>query len=285
MLEVLIIGLLLISLLGVVYALVQSRKKTQLLRLQSQIIQKNILELEDRNRQLQDLAQEKLQLISLVSHDLKGPFNRIFALVQLLNLENKNLNEEQKEYIGKILHVAVDGLGMVRNLLDSRKFEEKGIEFQEGTLDFTSLVSSLTKHYRAVAEKKKIEITLEIDKSTLIKSDKMYLGRVIENLLSNAVKFSPENTRIDCSIRTIESGVEFSVIDQGPGISKEDQEKLFQRFQPLTPKPTGGESSSGLGLYITKSIVDKMGGEISCESEVGNGTRFNVRLPKRMMIS
>lgn len=283
MLEVSIIGLLLVLLLGIVYALVKTRKHTQLIRLQSRIIQKHILELEKRNGQLQILAHEKLQLISLVSHDLRSPFNRIFALVQLLNLSNENLTEEQKDYIGKILRVSVDGLGMVRNLLDSRKFDEKGIVLNEGALDLSSIVTSLVKHYRTVAVKKKIEITLDVAGPFLIRADKMYLGRVIENLLSNAVKFSNENTSITCTLARKNDSIEFSVKDQGPGISEEEQQNLFQRFQPLSVRPTGGESSTGLGLYITKSILDTMGAEIFCESKAGEGTQFTVRLAKEFL--
>jgi len=280
MLELLLIGLpgtaILIILLR---ALLKTRKQTKLLRLQSQEIQKHVKELEQRNDDLQKLNQEKVQLISLVSHDLKGPFNRIFALTQLMNSESENLSNEQKEYLGKIHQIAVDGLGMVRNILDSRRLDDKGIDFSQVEFDLSIFVSSIVKNYRTLAEKKKIEIVFETGSPTLIKADKLYLGRVIENLLSNAVKFSPTNKKIFISLTPLPQTIELSVKDEGPGISKEDQLKLFQRFQQLTAQPTGGESSSGLGLFIVKTIVDKIGGEILCESEIGEGAKFILRLP------
>jgi signal transduction histidine kinase len=243
-----------------------------------------MLELEDSNRQLGNLNQEKLQLIGLVSHDLKSPFNRIFALAQLMNMSNKNLTEDQKEYLGKIQQISVDGLSMVRNLLDSRRLDEQGIELKESALDFANVVTSLVKHYRSIAEKKKIEIELSISGETNIRGDKNYLSRIIENMLSNAIKFSTENKKVYCSLTRKKDCLEFSVKDEGPGISDIDKPKLFNRFQSLSAKPTSGESSTGLGLYIIKTIADKMGAQIFCESEEGKGAEFILHLPEKFLI-
>ncbi|HEV8515681.1 MAG TPA: HAMP domain-containing sensor histidine kinase [Cyclobacteriaceae bacterium] len=282
MLEILLIGLNLLVLIVLLRALVKTRKQAMLMKLQSQEIQKQIKELEQRNDDLQKLNQEKVQLISLVSHDLKGPFNRIFALTQLMNSSSENFSKEQKEYLGKIHQIAVDGLGMVRNILDSRKLDDKVVEPNQVEFDLSIFVSSIVKNYQTLAEKKKIEMVFEQGGPILIKADKLYLGRAIENLLSNAVKFSPENKKIFVCLGSSSQSIEFSVKDEGPGISNEDQLKLFQRFQQLTAQPTGGESSSGLGLFIVKTIVDKMGGEVLCESEIGHGAKFILRLPSKI---
>ncbi|MGC4021968.1 MAG: HAMP domain-containing sensor histidine kinase [Cyclobacteriaceae bacterium] len=259
------------------------KRQARVLRLQGRMIRKHVLELEAQNLQLENLNQEKLQLIGLVSHDLKGPFNRIFALAQLLSMENVNLTEDQKEYIGKIHQISVDGLGMVRNLLDSRRLDEKGIVLNEAEMNLSTLVSSLIKHYRPIAEKKKIEIDSEITGAFIIKADKNYLSRVIENLISNSVKFSEENKKVTARLHQTNKGVEFSVKDEGPGISQSDQQKLFQRFQTLSAKPTGGETSTGLGLFISKTILEKMGAQIICESEEGVGATFTVILPQQLL--
>src|SRR5258705_8294599 len=143
MLEILIIGLTVTAVLVILLrALIKTKKQATLMRLQSREIQKQLKELENRNDELQKLNQEKIQIISLVSHDLKGPFNRIFALTQLMKSASKNLTEEQDEYVGKIRQIAVDGLGMVRNLLDSRRLDEKGIALNEVSFDLSSLVTS-----------------------------------------------------------------------------------------------------------------------------------------------
>lgn len=284
MLEGIIIGLLLVSFAIFYNALVKTKRQTKMMQLQSQEIQKQFLQLEQRNRELQKLDQEKLQIISLVSHDLKGPFNRIFALIQLMNLGTDNLTDEQREYLDKIHQIAADGLGMIRNLLDHRRLEDKGIELNEVALDFNNIVISLVKNYRSIAEKKKIEIQFDSVGPLMIKADKLYLSRVVENLLSNALKFSSEGKKVFVKLTSAAEGIDLAVQDQGPGISIEDQAKLFQRFQRLTARPTGGESSTGLGLFIIKTILDKIGGSIHYESTLGKGTRFTVRLPKNFLI-
>jgi len=281
MFEGLIIGLPAVAVLIILLrALIKTKQQAKLMELQSREIQRHVIELEHRNEELIKLNQEKVQIISLVSHDLKGPFNRIFALTQLINSGAGNLTKEQKEYLGKIHQIAVDGLGMVRNILDSRKLDDKGIELTTESFDFSVLLTSLVRSYRTVAEKKRIEIVYEEGPPLILNADELYVGRVIENLLSNAIKFSPEEKKIHVKLSHLASLIEFSVQDNGPGISQEDQLKLFQRFQQLSARPTGGESSSGLGLFIVKTIVDKMGGEILCESELGYGARFILRFPK-----
>ncbi len=279
--EALIIGLAFTVVLIILSrALAKTKKQALVMKIQSAEISKHMLELERQNKELEKLNQEKEQIISLVSHDLKGPFNRIFALIQLMNMGQENLTDEQKEYLGKIHQITADGLGMLRNLLDSRRLELRGVELHEVSLDLSVLVASLVKNYRTIAEKKNIEILLEADESIIIQGDRLYLSRILENLLSNAVKFSPEGKKVFVKLKKKAKAIELSVKDEGPGISKEDQLKLYQRFHRLSARPTGGESSNGLGLFIIKTILDKLSAEIFCESELLQGTSFTVRLPQ-----
>lgn len=285
MLEILTIGFTaFVGLVVLLRALIKTNRQAALLRLQSREIEKQVRELERRNDELERLNEEKIQIISLVSHDLKGPFNRIFALAHLMNSDPGNLTDEQREYLGKIHQITADGLGMVRNLLDSRRLDERAIELNELSFDLSSLVSAHVKNYREVAKKKKIDLLFEPGKPMMVRADKLYLGRAIENLLSNAIKFSSEGKRVFVELNQSDDGIKFSVKDEGPGLSQEDQLKLFRRFQRLSPRPTGGESSSGLGLYIAKTIVEKMGGTISCESEAGNGAQFILSLPGKLLL-
>ena len=113
-----------------------------------------------------------------------------------------------------------------------------------------------------------------------MESDRSYLIRVFENLLSNALKFSENGKHIFVSLHQIKDVIELKVRDEGPGISDEDQAKLYHKFQRLSARPTSGESSTGLGLWIVKTVVDKLGGQIECESKVGVGTTFTIRLKR-----
>lgn len=270
-----------LSLLAVVFgvrAYLKLKQQNKLVLIQSQEIKKQLGELEHSNRQLQELFQERQQLIGIVSHDLKGPFNRIFALIQLMKMSSDNLTAEQQEYLGKMHHIATDGLSMVRNLLDNRKLESKGIELSKERLNISTLINSLLKSYHPLFGNKQIKIEFE-SKEVFIQADKMYLSRVIENLLSNALKFSPSGKSIYISILQKDAMVEVRIQDEGPGITAEDQKRLFQKFQTLSAKPTGGESSTGLGLSIVKAILDKMGAEIKYINESGKGATFAIYLP------
>jgi signal transduction histidine kinase len=250
---------------------------------QSRKIKNQNLELEKQNKELLILDHEKQQMVSVVSHDLKGPFNRIFALVQLMSTSTENLTDDQQDYLGKIHQIVADGLGMIRNLLDNKKLEDERIEFTPKALNLSSTLSSLLKNYRTLAEKKKIQIQFENTEGVMMNIDKSYFMRIIENLLSNAMKFSNPDTTIHVSLTDHDEHVDIIVQDEGPGISAEDQQNLFQKYQRLTPRPTGGESSTGLGLFIVKTIVSKMNGTVRCESETGKGSKFIVTLKKNLI--
>lgn len=247
------------------------KSQTKLLVVQNQ-------EQERQKKLLQGLITEKEQLISLVSHDLKGPFNRIYAIVQLLSMSSPNLTNEQQDYIGKIHQISSDGLAMLRNLLDNRRLEDKGIDLFIEKVNLTLLVSNLVKNYTTLAEKKRIQVHFEKQSGLVINSDKITLNRIVENLLSNALKFTPPEKNIFVNLVQNGENFELTVIDEGPGISLEDQQKLFVKYQRLSARPTGGESSTGLGLYLVKNMAEKINGHVSYEGNLGQGSQFKISL-------
>jgi signal transduction histidine kinase len=261
------------------------KKQNLLIRLQSKEIEKQIRELIHQNQQSEQLVRERKQLVLLVSHDLKGPFNRIFALLQLLEMESTSLSSEQKEYVGKMYQIIGDGLNMVRNLVDVRKLEERGFDPQPEPLDITSVVTAIVSQYRITGVKKSIRVHLEAPGNVEFITDRNYLSRIVENLLSNAIKFSSGDKDVFVNIIKSETEIEISVRDEGPGISAEDQLKLYQRFQKLTARPTGGETSTGLGLSIVKQLLSSMGGSITCTSELDKGSTFRIRIPEMELSS
>jgi signal transduction histidine kinase len=256
------------------------KRQNSIITQQSIEIQKQNEVLARQNQQLNDLNVEKQQIIGVVSHDLKGPFNRIFALMQLMSMSGDNLTDDQKEYIGKIHQIAVDGLNMVRNLLDSRKIEEKVLDLTMESIELEPFVSSFVKNYKNVADRKKIELHFKSPDGVIVVADRLYLNRILDNLLSNAIKFSEQEKNVTVSIKDNKENVLLTVADEGPGISEEDQKKLYLKFQKLTARPTGGESSTGLGLSIVKTLIEKMGGAISCRSQLGKGAAFSITLKK-----
>jgi signal transduction histidine kinase len=279
------IFILLILLLGLATAwLMRARmklkQKNEVISLQGKEIEKQLHELEQSSEQMKELVQEKQQIIGIVSHDLKGPFNRIFALVHLMNLSTENLTEDQLDYLNKIHQIAADGLSMVRNLLDNRMMEDIGFDLAHEKINLATLLGSMIKNYQVLAEKKGIDFHFKSPPQVILLSDKVYLTRVFENLVSNALKFSRSGENISVSITENAEKIFVSIQDEGPGISEADQPKLYQKLQRLSARPTGGESSTGLGLWIVKTIIDKMQGSIECKSVEGSGTTFTVTLNK-----
>jgi signal transduction histidine kinase len=115
--------------------------------------------------------------------------------------------------------------------------------------------------------------------SCTVAIDPILMVQVLENLLSNAVKYSPPGKSIFIRVKKEASAVRLEVEDQGPGLSAEDQKKLFGKFARLSAKPTGGENSTGLGLSIVKKMVEAMNGQVWCESQPGRGATFILMLP------
>ena len=127
-----------------------------------------------------------------------------------------------------------------------------------------------------------IKINYQAPEKIEMTSDKNYIARVMENLLSNALKFSQPGKEVTVTVKAEGSNVEIAVSDQGPGLNADDMANLYQKFKKLTPRPTGGESSQGLGLSIVKILSNCMGGDVVCESQVDVGSTFTVTLPTQL---
>jgi signal transduction histidine kinase len=146
--------------------------------------------------------------------------------------------------------------------------------------DLLILVTRARDYYQRVATRKRITVDVEAAvPSAIVRSDEIALAAVLDNLLSNAVKYSPPDKRICLRVTVEPDAVVCSVQDEGPGLSPEDQTRLFQKGVRLTPTPTGGEPSTGYGLAVAKEIMTRLGGTVGCESQLGAGASFSFRLP------
>lgn len=259
---------------------VRNHKAHQLIEAQKKQIGELIQIKKDHEDVIRELQHEKQQLFSVVSHDLKGPFNRAFALVQLLQSTSAHLDRYQLEYVAKMHIVIADALAMFRNISDIKKMEGKGIEIYPEAFNFSPVLGALAKNYKAIAEKKNIHLHLDLSHAMMVHTDKHCVQRILENLLSNAVKFSGENSHVYIKAQEDEAWITVEVRDEGPGISEEDQVKLFKKFQTLTATPTAGETATGLGLSVARALADKIGAELSCVSNLNKGTRFTLRIRK-----
>ncbi|MCZ8215965.1 MAG: HAMP domain-containing sensor histidine kinase, partial [Cyclobacteriaceae bacterium] len=170
---------------------------------------------------------------------------------------------------------------LVSNLLDINKIEQGRAALEKEEIEIKHLLTTQQDIFKEVAHRKGINLIIEDHTENLsFNADNEALNRILENLLSNAIKFSDASSYVRLKVSTTPTHVKFEVRDQGPGISKDDLPKLFGKFQRLSARPTGGESSSGLGLSIVKELVDLMKGKISVETAENEGTSFIVEIAK-----
>lgn len=231
------------------------------------------------NKRLAQLNQDKDMLMRVVAHDLKAPLANIKGLTEFLT-HTSQLPKDQQQVIGMISTEANRSEDLARNLLDLDTLEHGSVQLNIQRTDATDVVKTLRFRYEKAASKKQQQIMLEgIEQEIPIYTDLSYLYRILDNLLSNAVKYAPVASLIRMTIRGDRDRVQFRVIDQGPGLSEADKAKIFQKFAKLSARPTGGESSTGLGLAIAKSLSEKLGGVLMVESTLGEGASFILDIP------
>ncbi|MEQ9403377.1 MAG: ATP-binding protein [Cyclobacteriaceae bacterium] len=253
------------------------RQKNRIELQQADIGQKNE-QLLNRNKQLIALNEEKNDLMRILAHDLRSPLGQIIGLVKALpdKIKPKPEGSQLIEMIGESAQRINQ---MVTKILDVDSLEGKQNLVIREKVDVNHLMQDLSTRYFPIAEKKNIDFTVTMCKTNRkVRTDHLLLFLVMENLVSNAIKFSKSNTSVDLIAECTKQQVLFKVKDQGPGFTEEDKNLAFKRFQKLSAKPTGGESSTGLGLSIVKKYIKDLGGEVWLESEAGKGTTFFVRL-------
>lgn len=238
-------------------------------------------ELNSKNKRLEELNREKNSLMRIVAHDLKSPLNNVYSLLQLIEEEgNANLSETQKEYLQLIYNVVESGNDLIQDLLDINSIEEFQTKMDYSDINIEEFFGQLTRVHKKNAAQKDIAIHFQKDiKKPTFYTDANYLQRIFDNLLSNAVKFSPFGRNVYVAVKSSDSEMQFSVKDEGPGFNDDDKKLIFRKFQKLTARPTNNEHSSGLGLSIAKTLVERMEGQIELTTQSGKGSEFVVKLP------
>ena len=235
-------------------------------------------EIREANNSLTALNNEKNNLIGIVAHDLKNPLSGIINAAGLLATpEHKNETAQLKALIQD---TSSRMFKMITEILNIEEIEKSAESIRLESYNLSPVVQEVSDQFTKTAAKKKIELVTSIEDEVHALVDQRFVIQVIENLISNAVKFSPLNKKVRVSLSKTYGPARLEIQDEGPGLSEKDKAKLFQRFQRLSAKPTGDESSTGLGLSIVKTFVENMNGKIWCESTLGKGATFIVELPR-----
>ncbi|HEX6243010.1 MAG TPA: PAS domain S-box protein [Polyangiales bacterium] len=239
-------------------------------------------QLEEQNLRIAEANRLKSQFLANMSHELRTPLNAIIGFAELLHDEKLGAVEGgQKEFLRDILTSAQHLLGLINDILDLAKVESGRMEFRPVPTDVREAMNEVRDITRSLAAEKQLKVEVEVElEMPVVVTDPFKLKQVLYNYLSNAIKFTREGGRVALRARMVHAG-EFmvEVEDTGVGIHPRDLSRLFQEFQQLDSTRDKRHEGTGLGLALTKRIVEAQGGRVGVRSEVGAGSVFFAVLP------
>jgi len=254
-------------------------KANEILTIHREMIENQNSELTKRNNELVSLNEDKNNFIRILSHDLRAPVNNVIGLSQVIKFENNGLPKEQIKLLDHITSESERLNRMIERILNVEKIESNKQE-QFIKINVSEILNSSARNFENRAGAKNIAIKYDIDENLLVMGIEGYFYHIFDNLISNAIKFSPHGKEVSVILKSKEKVIQANIKDQGPGLSDEDKQKLFRKFQRLSAKPTAGEYTTGIGLSIVHKYVLLSKGYVSCKSEFGHGANFIIKFPK-----
>lgn len=233
--------------------------------------------MEQANEELRHLDDMKDRFLGMAAHDLRNPSSSILMAAEYL--QSVAGSDEQRMFAKDIHEQARYMLALINDLLDVSQIESGALELNPVPVVLQDFVGDEVARHATLAAPKGTTILFSAEVEGRVDADPVRLRQVLDNLLSNAVKYAPPRSTVRVRLKEDGAGFRVEVQDEGPGISPADQRRLFRYFGRLSAKPTGGESSTGLGMAITRRIVEAHGGEIGVDSVLGAGSTFWFRLP------
>lgn len=241
--------------------------------------------LEEQNKRIQETARLKSEFLANMSHELRTPLNGIIGFSELLADERPGpINGKQKEYLSDILNSANHLLKLINDVLDLAKVESGKMELFPEEFFLRTALKEVSSVLSPIVKKKKITLTSEVaDNADFVNWDPQKIKQILYNILSNAVKFSHDFGNVRVIIVSDGSDrIRMRFEDDGIGIRKEDQSRLFVEFEQIDSGANRQYQGTGLGLALTKRVVELMDGTIEVESESGKGSAFTIVLPREL---
>jgi len=238
-------------------------------------------EISRRNRKLKELSDFKDEILGIAAHDLRSPLSAIHMSASLLHTFADKMDDDEKdEALKGMVTKAKHMINMLNEMLDISVIESGNLVLKKKLIQFNKIVE---KHYQQVlplARSKNIGMQHETDETLpQVEIDENKMGEVLDNLLTNAIKYTPSDGNVKLTVERTDHSIQVCVQDSGVGIKNSELKRLFKKFSRTSAKPTGGETSTGLGLAIAKKIVDLHNGNIWVESEYGKGSKFYFTIP------
>jgi len=233
------------------------------------------------NLNLLEANRLKSEFLSVMSHELRTPLNAIIGFSEVLKDEGDgNISDRQEKYLTNIETSGHHLLQLINDILDLARVSSDSIELVREDISIPQVMEDIRKLGHPFAAQRRI--WLEVNSAgplPLVQADPAKIKRILYNLVSNAIKFTPEGGRVIIEASADDKMAEISVTDTGIGISAEDQKKIFTQFHQLDSTSTRKFEGTGVGLALSKKLVEQHGGEIRVESELGKGSRFSFTLP------
>jgi signal transduction histidine kinase len=256
-------------------------KREQLEELNRQLNETNH-ELNEANAKLRELAEMKEEFLALTTHDLRSPLTVISGVISFFTSGRLGeLSPEQKNMVSMMERNTQNLIELVNDLLDASKLESGTMRLDIASFDLREVLNELRETMLLpLAKEKGIELVETFPKDLpAVEADRAKLRRILLNLLSNALKFTQKGGRVEVRADLQDERVRVSVSDTGVGIAPEDVDRLFDKYEQTRSRATRGEKGTGLGLYITKQLVELHGSAITVKSELGKGSTFSFTLP------
>ena len=243
---------------------------------------KTHLELNHAREKLKEANATKDKFFSIIAHDLKNPFHALIGLSKHLLDRYDRLDDSKKRDFIKIIHDSSDqAYRLLENLLDWSRIQTDRMDWEPMGIGLHAIAHEIVSLHKNIADKKNIAVSSEVAENTTAFADPNMTTAVIRNLVSNAVKFTGDGGEVRIASKTMEDYEEITVSDTGIGISTEDIEKLFRIDVHHTTNGTAKERGTGLGLILCGEFIEKNGGRLWVESELGRGSEFKFILPRK----
>ncbi|MFN7117143.1 MAG: ATP-binding protein [Saprospiraceae bacterium] len=270
-----------VLLAGILAALMYSyrlRQQKKVIARQKQAVEQLAAELTQSQEHLTTILQEKSHLTSLITHDIQTPLSVIKFTASSILAENPT--EALQADVKTINRAAEQIRYLSQRISDVQKIEAPDILPKLAPVNLVAIARETAPFYIQWGEKKHVQLIEQIEvPEVMVLTDAFLLSKAIGNLLGNAVKFSTQGQCVYIRITKLHECGQIEIQDEGPGMSEEDQQKAFHKFQKLSAQPTSGEPSTGNGLYLAKRYVEAMNGIILLQSTLGKGSTFTIRLP------
>lgn len=228
-----------------------------------------------------ELVKLKDEFVFIATHDLRTPVTAIDGFLNIIKVSEDKLSEDMQDNLKNIEHASRRLTQLVNDLLEVARGEAGTIKITPQPLSITKIVEQTVNEVTPVAEENGVKIITNFDSShTKVMGDEEKLNEILENLLSNAIKFSKEGGSVYVNTKPLSGNyLQIEVADTGHGIPEKEQEKIFQKFVKVRTDATTGIPGTGLGLFVVRMLVEKLGGKITFKSIEGRGTSFAFTLP------